>query len=236
MIERLFLEGVRATGSITVKGTLSNAYFYKSKFYNFTGSSANWKQTTFVGCKITNGFILYGTSNVNFINCYVYGFDSTYSEQAEALFVNCILNSYGHTYKYKMSTLDNCIIYDNYTGTDANLKLPSTAYPTNCIGIANSNPFDNTLSASNCTYLKTSSVSTIFKTFTGDYSDSETFELTDNAKTTYLGTDGTEVGMYGGIAPYSSIPSYPRISKLNVATKATQDGVLNVEIEVSNPE
>ena len=59
------------------------------------------------------------------------------------------------------------------------------------------------------------------------------FELTDEAKTAFLGDDGTEMGMYGGVMPYNSTPSYPQITKMNVANKATADGKLSVEIEVS---
>ena len=66
--------------------------------------------------------------------------------------------------------------------------------------------------------------------------DDQQFELTDEAKTTFLGTDGTEVGMYGGVLPYNSTPSYPQITKVNVANKTTADGKLSVEIEVSATE
>ena len=76
----------------------------------------------------------------------------------------------------------------------------------------------------------------MFKDFTGTYSDTQTFELTEEAKTKYLGTDGTEVGIYGGLLPYNSTPSYPQITKMNVANKTTADGKLSVEIEVSATE
>lgn len=74
-----------------------------------------------------------------------------------------------------------------------------------------------------------------FKTYTGDELDkldSETFELTDEAKTKYLGTDGTEVGIYGGILPFDPTPTNPQITKCNVASKSTADGKLSVDIEV----
>jgi hypothetical protein len=74
---------------------------------------------------------------------------------------------------------------------------------------------------------------TVFKTFTGTYSDTETFELTEEAKTTYLGTDGTEIGLYGGLLPYNTTPSYPLISKMEVEKQTTPEGQLGVTIEVS---
>ena len=58
-------------------------------------------------------------------------------------------------------------------------------------------------------------------------------DLTDDAKATYLGSDGTPVGMYGGPLPFSLTPTYPQITKMNVASKTTADGKLSVDIEVS---
>ena len=77
--------------------------------------------------------------------------------------------------------------------------------------------------------------SSIFKTYTEDASiDIDTFELTDEAKTSYLGNDGTEVGIYGGTMPFVTTPSYPIITKCEVADKTTADGKLNVSFEVKN--
>ena len=78
-----------------------------------------------------------------------------------------------------------------------------------------------------------SSFEELFKNFTGGNFENQKFELTDEAKAKFLGTDSTEVGWYGGAFPYTSIPSYPRITKMNVANKSTADGKLSVEIEVS---
>lgn len=58
-------------------------------------------------------------------------------------------------------------------------------------------------------------------------------DLTDEAKAQYKGSDGTQVGMYGGTLPFNTTPSYPQITKMNVAKKTTADGKLSVEIEVS---
>ena len=78
--------------------------------------------------------------------------------------------------------------------------------------------------------------SSAFKTGGFGYRDDEMFELTDAAKTTYLGTDGKEVGLYGGSIPYEEDPTTPQITKCNVASKSTADGKLSVEIEVKAAE
>lgn len=82
-------------------------------------------------------------------------------------------------------------------------------------------------------------IKTVFKTYTGQSFqklDSENFELTDEAKGKYLGTDGTQVGIYGGSLPFTSTPSNPQITKCNVAAKSTADGKLSVDIEVKAAE
>ena len=82
----------------------------------------------------------------------------------------------------------------------------------------------------------TGALSTAFKTYTGTYNDNETFELTDAAKAQYKGSDGTEVGIYGGSLPFDPTPTNPQITKCNVASKSTADGKLSVDIEVSAAE
>lgn len=64
------------------------------------------------------------------------------------------------------------------------------------------------------------------------YDDSKTYELTPSAQATFLGTDGTQVGIYGGETPFTNVPSNPQILSKNIATKSTPDGKLNVSIKV----
>jgi hypothetical protein len=59
----------------------------------------------------------------------------------------------------------------------------------------------------------------------------ETFELTDVAKTTYLCEDGTQVGIYGGTAPFTLEPTNPQVTKF-VVSSTTEGGQLKVKINV----
>ena len=68
------------------------------------------------------------------------------------------------------------------------------------------------------------------------YSDDNEYKLTEAAKGLIKGTDGTEVGIYGGNLPYAPTPTNPQISKFNVAAKTTADGKLSVDIEVKSAE
>ena len=60
----------------------------------------------------------------------------------------------------------------------------------------------------------------------GDYT------LKEEIAASFLGDDGTEVGLYGGLYPYNTKPNYMIVKKCNVASRATVDNKLSVEIEV----
>lgn len=60
----------------------------------------------------------------------------------------------------------------------------------------------------------------------------EWWEITnDNAKATYLGTDGTQVGVFGGTYPWNTTPDLPTVKWLDV-TESYKNGKLNVQINV----
>jgi hypothetical protein len=62
------------------------------------------------------------------------------------------------------------------------------------------------------------------------------YELTNEAKTEYVGQDGKEMGIYGGNLPFETRILSPQITKCNVAAKTTADGKLSVDIEVKAAE
>lgn len=70
----------------------------------------------------------------------------------------------------------------------------------------------------------------------GWFKEGTFYQLTDQAKALYKGADGTEVGIYGGATPFTTTPSYARITKFNVAPKTTDDGKLSVDITVEQPQ
>ena len=64
----------------------------------------------------------------------------------------------------------------------------------------------------------------------------EQFILKDEIATGFLGGDGTQVGIYGGMLPYSNRPTYMVLKRCNVASRSTIDGKLSVDIEVVTEE
>lgn len=244
-VNRLSMEGIRCTGLITMQGTFNNPYFLKCAFNRFYYSSNNnpaIKNAIFVDCRISGEYYLTGTSTVQFINSYVEAFrNNDAPTTSSASFVNCVLRPYTKGYHASYicnSQIVNCIIYQTSYSYNINYRenhLPSSTIATNCVSIGYDNLFDAQV-ASKGNWSYGYEFAKVFKDFTGNYSEEEQFELADEAKTTLLGTDGTEVGMHGGVLPYDTTPSYPQITKMNVANKTTADGKLSVEIEVSAAE
>lgn len=219
----LSMEGIRCSNKMGMRGTNTNASFLKCQFNRVWVHCSSVKDALFVDCKITDKYSAeWGSHTVQFLNCFIadyYGYIDCY-----ATFFNCV-NYMG---EFRNSQLTNCIIYNP---TDSEIKLNSSSLAQNCVIIGNNNSFlSNSTISTGC---KTSTYAETFKSFTGTYTDDQTFELTDNAKTKFLGTDGKQVGMYGGMMPFNTTTSYPQITKLNVANKTTADGKLSVEIEVS---
>lgn len=215
--EKLSFEGCRITSMMTIKGTLSNAYFLKSSLAGVSVYSSNGKMDNgmFVNCDVY-GMSLYGQSTAQIINSYVEHFSNS---GKLASFVNCVVNTSANPAIYKNSQFVSCIMYQTN-----GYCFPSTSTAINCVGLdANKNAFRDMSLKENCSYagMDIFQESNVWK------------DLTDEAKAKYLGIDGTPVGKFGGMIPYDMTPSYPQITKMNVAAKTTADGKLSVEIGVS---
>lgn len=59
------------------------------------------------------------------------------------------------------------------------------------------------------------------------------FIMTEEAQQTYLGDDGTQVGIHGGALPIDPIPDNLLVTKCSIAPKTTASGKLAIEIQVS---
>lgn len=215
--ERFSAEGIYFSGTMTVKGTLSNAYFVKSYLKAFRCNSntplGSVKNVLFANCKVMETYVYGSGSSAQFVNSYVVNFRN--ASNTSAAFINCTIET-DPDYIINSTFLNTIVINNSY-------YLRSSNIVNNCVCIGNTNMFKNIVAGSN----NKSANKTIFI-------DSDPLkDLTDAAKAHYKGGDGTQVGMYGGTLPFNTTPSYPQITKMNVAKKTTADGKLSVEIEVS---
>ncbi len=225
---RFMMEGIKCVNKVNYTGTFSNPYFIKCQFYslrNYNGSDAV-TNIMVVDCKITNDFSVGGTCSAYLINSFIKQPDTFESSSITAQ--NCLITRYPVRGLIN-SNWTNCIFYGcNYSDV-----LPNSNTANNCINVQNYYDVFGALSEHTGCPSKIYEYTEVFKDFDGTYSDEQTFELTDAFKEAFKGTDGTEIGLYGGLQPYDSTPSYPLITTMTVDKQTSTDGKLNVTIEVN---
>ena len=247
---RIVMEGLYMNGKVTYSGVLKNAQFLKCRFSSLGDGSGKITNTAFIHCRFADYCDIAGNSNAYFINCVVNRLRQN-SSTSNVEMDNCFVHFQCYNFSsdaYRPNScvntyFKNCVLayYTDFTSSSYN-TLPTSCTAYNCVGIGKSNDiFSNIAYKNNTNTWVGGSVASIFKTYTGYQStsiisDSETFELTDEAKTKYLGTDGTQIGLYGGNLIYNENPTTPQITKCNVAAKSTADGKLSVDIEVKAAE
>lgn len=222
---RVTVEGIYSNNTAHVMGTLKNAMILKSRFNTWRYvDDGVMKDVSFIHCKIMGNLYAYTGSSFSCVGCCLSG-KSTFANSVEC--TNCIFM--GRLDSWSNATLVNCIMNGSYTtGSTSGTKMY------NCVAYgAATNFFKN---VPNSTNKVVADASALFKTYTGTADDNTNFELTESAAATYLGTDGTQVGIYGGSLPFDATPTNPQITKCNVAAKSTADGKLSVDITVNAAE
>ena len=229
---RLTLEGIYSNHTITYYNVV-NPLFLKCRLKEVTSYNSGenvLKDASFIHCRIAEELRLAYNSSASCVNSVIQYPYSSSGTTSNFEFINCcLIGDIGGVFS---SSFKNCIISDN----NNNHWITSSCTAYNCICLTANNYFRYITNATNKSLTE---YATLFKTYTGaalNNLDSETFELTDAAKTQYLGADGTEVGIYGGNLPFDPTPSNPQITKCNVAAKSTADGKLSVDIEVNAAE
>lgn len=238
----LTMEGISFQNDIILKNVIYNAQFVKCGIRVLGNGSGDYLRT-FVNASLINCYILAlyigPKGSVAAINSFIYNYsqkcNSSELASTSSEFQNCVLKFTDYP---AYSTFRNCIL--KCIKSESYIPYTSTAY--GCIAynsFKNSNPFSNKLSNTYISELGDAAETLVFKTWNGSWYNNSidgNLELTDAAKTKYLGTDGTQVGIYGGSIPFTARPSNPQITKLNVASKSTADGKLSVDIEVKAAE
>lgn len=144
---------------------------------------------------------------------------------------HCVIGRFISTSGAYDGVFKNCIFTYYY---NSDYSLPAGCAANYCVAISSS-------MFSRCTALecKTASLSTLFNdnehtSSYGYYEGCYTYPLTEEAAATYLGSDGTQVGIYGGILPFTMMPYNPVVTTCDIAGKTTVDGKLKVQIEVKS--
>lgn len=234
-LHSLYMEGIYCAGDYMNYSKVYNPRFVKCYFRSITYFNPNiMRDATFINCIITKFYNYYSSDYVNayarntqFINSVV--MDGFYHDFGNPIFLNSIVSLSPNDIDKVSAT--NSIFYFNYYSSNPSVNSYTSF---NCIGI-------NTISGyiyfnyngiPNHNLHNFNSYESVFKTFRGSYNDGIDFQLVDSVAATCLGTDGTQLGIYGGMMPFDPSVRNPLIKKCNVASRSTADGKLAVDIEI----
>lgn len=211
----------------------------KSGRYGAEEHHGTFKNLALVQCKCAGPLKLYNEASASIINSVLAKPFTTGRSDYNGFIANVSV-TFDHSIYLAASrpndltpaTFKNSIVtvqYDDTYMASTYVPIHSACSFENCIvtgTIRTPQYLFNKCQNANTEYFPTTDV---FKTCTNVSSlIDDTYELTDAAKA-ILATDGTEIGIYGGAAPYSSVVSYPRFTTFEVADKAV-DGKLSVTI------
>lgn len=159
---------------------------------------------------------------------------------SNALFTNNILSG-NYCYNGPFSFLNNCLIQNNY------LNISYSPCTGNYFISGNSNHFANNVVTQGLTFPDGSNTGTgnIFNvaasTFfvncpSSSFDYSYDYHLQNPA--TYIGTDGTQIGIYGTATPakLGTVPENPHVSTKIIAPQTDTNGDLNINITVGAQE
>lgn len=219
-----------------------------------SNNSSFSRHLQFVRCHIGK-FSAETFSDLSFINCLISGFVNTTdfgNAGTDINLINSVIISAGATSFYNVNNLNlyNSIFYSSsptennqYTNCNAYNSIvrgyfrgSSSAF--NCIGIKSGVfvVFGNIVTGSN--NKQYNSMDEVFETFDGTIGPGnlEDYSLKESIAAECVGSDGTEVGVYGGMIPFNLRPTFMLLKHCNVAGKSTIDGKLSVDIELITEE
>ena len=220
---QLLIEGLKITERLYLYRNISKPYIRKCIINTIYASSTYWiSNGIFENCYIKDRISCY--LSCTFLNCYINNPNYWGSTDNRYEFFNCVIKAMHTSTEY--SHFSHCIFLN--TGA---LRATNVVYNCLAVGTGASNVYNNLNNVGQNYYVE--DITTIFKEYDGtNYTDNITFELTDEAARTYVCPDGTQIGMYGGSCPFDFGMAALRLTKCVVSNRATEDGKINVDLEV----
>ena len=210
----------------------------------YSKGSSYSKNVRFIKCNIDHlsSWSHYNSNDFYFVNCIIKDFNY-YGNGL--LIQNSVVKFswYNQTDQNNMNIINNSVVclnnsvdigntrgYNCILATADNNGAPNSTFY-NCVEIQtdSTNIFEGQLNESN---MQVNSYDEVFETFAGTVEYNENYQLKSDFASSFLGNDGTEVGIHGGLLPYNTRPSYMYIRTTNVAGQTTEDDKLSVEIEL----
>lgn len=232
----LTLEGIYHYQKVEYK-TAYSPQFIKCSFYQFyskneTGTVMN--DAKFFNCIIrdwenyetNSGYV---AQNTQFTNSIIL---DGLSDGSPAQLNNCIAKIQPYYISHK--TVINSIVYNSFNGNSMGWNgNPTTSFYSIGLESFNGSNYYDLSSGANHHLYNCNGFSSVFKNFNGTYSDGVSFELKDDVAATKLGSDGTQIGIYGGQMPFDPSVRNPLIGRTTVGRTTTSEGKLEVDIEIT---
>lgn len=214
------------------------------EYYNNGYYFATLRNCRLINCLVKENFIVMNESEVSFINSVVSGYSVSNDWRGTNPKVNSlnsvlITNNAPRALTY-MSGRNSIFVFNSTTTNDRNgsyYLLPPTISMDNCIFTGNFTETATEMAdltapqyVTNCQYKPMSEVFESATSYTTIEMNND-YALTTGAQS-ILGSDGTQLGIYGGAAPYSATVTYPRFTTFTVGEKAV-DGKLSVSVSTT---
>ena len=231
------LEALAVTGSVTLSSNVTNLTLHKCKILGALSLSGNVTEGNIKKCKI--GTMTFGGSIDNLFvdRCYITSKLTLSPTITGMTVVNTKLYSLNANQNAtNNTTFVNCNIYDLYAGNYAGTIINSIIQR-----------YANTETTINSTVLLNTVINTYYLSI-GSSSVTQNCYYVNNTRTyvtsscectpnsSFVGTDGTIVGIYGGDTPYSEeemlVPSVPKVTSSDLDLD-NENKVLNVKLTVS---
>lgn len=236
---RFSMEGIYSNNNIYLQNA-TNPYFVKC-FLNRLQNNEPCDVTNalLVNCAVYYLCINY-TFDVTCINSYINEYVNSFSTgHSFGYFQNCVLSGQGYDNTYYQHTSFYNSIVAAESSYDVYVPPTTAAYHTLFFNVYSNYKtvfLTNVVGRDTDWTLSGNQFSNLFKTYRGarDITKDEDFSLLPKIAMQYIGTDSTQIGMQGGPYPYDILPTYPRITKFDVAPNVDENGQLRVDIEVTN--
>lgn len=225
-------------GGKPVNGSYFEGICFTTRFNILDNSGVPVKNITIRKCSFLytdnneNSFVITtNTENVNVIQCGIQRLELTGGALIKNLNItNCIIhNRMGGNYASSSSTISirNSIIWGLYSNYN---YLISNSILNNSIGSGATSKNNIFIGATATGTNNSNDVNWTGINEVGVWADTGYYELKYPQK--YIGTDGTQVGIYGGEYPWNIIPSTPRLLESDIDAKTSAEGILKVSIKV----
>ena len=251
---------VRGTGiALEGDGTISPTYISGGMEVELPESSD--RQLSFEGLTFMETVRMLGVKDVIFQRCQFFssigdGGDPDHAERNKNFqytFMHCILSDDSYTLgiRYGTISLINSVVpslsmegnrYQSFNITNCIVKEGS--YLLNCnfnnsiilcetrYGFHDSSVGTNCIVAGKDVGFKYGTNITYVDSSEGLFKEGTFYELAGQTAE-ILGTDGKQLGIYGGNFPFEAASSGPKVKKFDVSSKTTADGKLSVDIEIA---